>query len=59
VDVLRVFSGIAHRLVGRQLTLLGGVRSLRLLASANFLSGVGTWLAFVALTVDVWDRTGS
>jgi MFS family permease len=56
---VRVFSGIAHRLVGRQLTLLGGVPSLRLLASANFLSGVGTWLAFVALTVDVWDRTGS
>lgn len=55
----RVFSGIAHRLVGRQLTLLGAVPSLRLLASANFLSGVGTWLAFVALTVDVWDRTGS
>jgi MFS family permease len=58
-DVLRVFSGIAHRLVGRQLALLAGVPSLRLLASANFLSGVGTWLAFVALTVDVWDRTGS
>ncbi len=52
-------SGIAHRLAGRQLTLLGRVRSLRLLAGANFLSGIGTWLAFVALTVDVWDRTGS
>jgi MFS family permease len=59
LDVLRAFSGIAHRLVGRQLTLLGGIPSLRLLASANFLSGVGTWLAFVALTVDVWDRTES
>jgi MFS family permease len=57
--VPRVFSGIAHRLVGRQLTLLGSIPSLRLLASANFLSGMGTWLAFVALTVDVWDRTGS
>ncbi|HET7856251.1 MAG TPA: MFS transporter [Gaiellaceae bacterium] len=57
--MLRAFSGIAHRLVGRQVALLRGVPSLRLLASANFLSGVGTWLAFVALTVDVWDRTGS
>ena len=57
--MLRVVSGIAHRLVGRQLALLGAVPSLRLLATANFLSGVGTWLAFVALTVDVWDRTGS
>jgi MFS family permease len=54
-----VVSGIAHRLLGRQLALLGSVPSLRLLAAANFLSGVGTWLAFVALTVDVWDRTES
>jgi MFS family permease len=57
--VLRVVSGIAHRLLARQLTLLGSVRALRLLAGANFLSGLGTWLAFVALTVDVWDRTES
>jgi MFS family permease len=58
-NVLRVFSGIAHRLLGRQLALLGSVPSIRLLVLANFLSGIGTWLAFVALTVDVWDRTGS
>jgi MFS family permease len=57
--VLRVVSGIAHRLLGRQLALLGNVASIRLLVLANFLSGIGTWLAFVALTVDVWDRTGS
>jgi MFS family permease len=54
-----VVSGIAHRLVGRQLALLARVPSFRLLALANFGSGVGTWLAFVALTVDVWDRTES
>ena len=52
-------SGIAHRLVGRQLALLARVPSFRYLALANFGSGVGTWLAFVALTVDVWDRTES
>jgi MFS family permease len=57
--VLRVVSGIAHRLVGRQLALLARVPSFRLLALANFGSGIGTWLAFVALTVDVWDRTES
>jgi MFS family permease len=57
--VLRVVSGIAHRLVGRQLALLTRVPSFRLLALANFGSGVGTWLAFVALTIDVWDRTES
>lgn len=57
--MLRVVSGIAHRLVGRQLALLTRVPSFRLLALANFGSGIGTWLAFVALTVDVWDRTGS
>ena len=57
--MVRLVSGIAHRLVGRQLALLGRVRSVRLLALANFGSGIGTWLAFVALTVDVWDRTGS
>ena len=33
--------------------------SFGLLAVATLLSGLGTWLAFVALTVDVYDRTGS
>jgi MFS family permease len=48
-----------HHLLGRQLDLLRRVRGLRLLFFAAFGSGLGTWLAFVALTVDVWDRTHS
>lgn len=48
-----------HRLLGRQTDLLRRVRGLRLLFFAGFASGLGTWLAFVALTVDVWDRTHS
>ncbi len=48
-----------RRLLGRQLDLLRRVRGLRLLFLAAFGSGLGTWLAFVALTIDVWDRTGS
>ena len=43
----------------RQLTLLKEVQSFRLLALATLGSAVGTWLAFVALTIDVYDRTGS
>jgi MFS family permease len=54
-----VFSGVMHHLLGRQLDLLRRVRGLRLLFFAAFGSGLGTWLAFVALTVDVWDRTHS
>jgi MFS family permease len=54
-----VFSGVMHRLLGRQVDLLRRVRGLRLLFLAAFGSGLGTWLAFVALTVDVWDRTHS
>jgi len=48
-----------HRLLGRQADLLRRVRGLRLLFLAALGSGLGTWLAFVALTVDVWDRTHS
>jgi MFS family permease len=48
-----------HRFLGRQSDLLRRVRGLRLLFFAGFASGLGTWLAFVALTVDVWDRTHS
>ena len=33
--------------------------SFGLLALATLASGLGTWLAFVALTVDVYDRTHS
>ena len=57
--MLGVFSGVMHRLLGRQADLLRRVRGLRLLLLAAFGSGLGTWLAFVALTVDVWDRTRS
>jgi MFS family permease len=45
--------------LGRQLALLRDPPSFGLLAGATLLSGVGTWLAFVALTVDVYDRTES
>lgn len=45
--------------LGRQLALLRDPPSFGLLAAATLLSGVGTWLAFVALTVDVYDRTES
>jgi MFS family permease len=45
--------------LNRQLTLLREVQSFRLLALATLGSAVGTWLAFVALTIDVYDRTGS
>jgi MFS family permease len=48
-----------HRLLGRQADLLRRVRGLRLLFLAALGSGLGTWLAFVALTIDVWDRTHS
>ena len=54
-----MFSGVMHHLLGRQVDLLHRVRGLRLLVVAGFASGLGTWLAFVALTVDVWDRTHS
>ncbi len=46
-------------MLSRQLTLLREVQSFRLLALATVGSAVGTWLAFVALTIDVYDRTGS
>ncbi|TMK76784.1 MAG: MFS transporter [Actinobacteria bacterium] len=57
--MLGVFSGVMHRLLGRQVDLLRRVRGFRLLFLAAFASGLGTWLAFVALTIDVWDRTHS
>ncbi len=43
----------------RQLELLGRAPSFRLLFAAALASGLGTWLAVVALTVDVYDRTRS
>jgi MFS family permease len=45
--------------IGRQFRLLNNPRSFGLLALATLTSGLGTWLAFVALTIDVFDRTGS
>jgi MFS family permease len=45
--------------LSRQFTLLREVQSFRLLALATVGSAVGTWLAFVALTIDVYDRTES
>ena len=46
-------------MLNRQLTLLKRVQSFRLLALATAGSAIGTWLAFVALTIDVFDRTDS
>jgi MFS family permease len=43
----------------RRLELLGRARSFRLLFFATLGSGLGTWLAYVALTVDVFERTDS
>ena len=47
------------RSASRQLELLHRATGFRLLFLATLSSGLGTWLAVVALTVDVWDRTGS
>jgi hypothetical protein len=41
----------------RQLGLLGRAPSFRLLFLSTFASGLGTWLAVIALTVDVYART--
>src|SRR3954447_19928184 len=43
---------------GRRFALLANSR-FRLLFFATFASGVGNWLAVIALTVDVYDRTHS
>jgi MFS family permease len=49
--------------VSRSLKLRAGLleerRDLRLLFLATLASSIGTWLAFVALVVDVYDRTAS
>ena len=45
--------------VGRQLGLLGREPSFRFLFLATFGSGLGTWLALVALQIDVLHRTHS
>jgi MFS family permease len=46
-------------LIGRQASLLRSARHFRLLFFAAFGSGIGTMLAVIALTVDVYDRTHS
>lgn len=46
-------------MINRQFRLLRNPRSFGLLALATLASGLGTWLAFVALTIDVFDRTDS
>jgi MFS family permease len=43
---------------GARLGLLREARGFRLLFFATLASSIGTWLAFVALVVDVFDRTG-
>jgi len=43
----------------RQLSLLDRAPGFRALFLATTVSGIGTWLAVIALTVDVYDRTHS
>src|SRR4029450_8371523 len=50
-----VSSAPAHRQPG----LLRRNPGFRALLAATFASGLGTWIAVVALTIDVYDRTGS
>jgi MFS family permease len=45
--------------VRRQVDLLRGAAGFRLLFASTIVSGLGTWLSVVALTIDVFDRTGS
>ena len=47
------------RVAGSQLGLLGREPDFRRLFLATLASGAGTWLALVALEVDVWTRTHS
>ena len=47
------------RLGSRQLALLRRAPAFRYLFVATLESGLGTWLSVIALTVDVFDRTGS
>ena len=49
----------AHRPATSAHRLLASAPDFRQLFSATLASGAGTWLAVVALTVDVYDRTGS
>jgi MFS family permease len=50
---------VAGRLVAGRLDLVARVPSFRRLFLATLFSGFGTWFAFVALAIDVKDRTDS
>lgn len=45
--------------LSRERALLRGAPAFRLVFLATLASGAGTWLAVVALSIDVWDRTRS
>jgi MFS family permease len=49
---------VIRGLRGAQVGLLRHAPGFRLLFLATLASSIGTWLAFVALVIDVWDRTG-
>jgi MFS family permease len=46
-------------ILSRQGDLLRASPGFRVLFSSALISGLGTWLAVIALSVDVWDRTNS
>ena len=46
-------------ILARQGDLLRASPSFRLLFGSTLISGLGTWIAVIALVVDVKDRTGS
>jgi MFS family permease len=46
-------------ILSRQRDLLRASPSFGLLFSSTLVSGLGTWVAVIALSVDVWDRTHS
>jgi MFS family permease len=46
-------------ILGRQGAVLRSSRSFRFLFGSTLISGLGTWLAVIALSVDVFDRTHS
>lgn len=50
---------MTERLFGREAALLRRAPSFRYLFFATLESGLGTWFAVIALTIDIFDRTGS
>ena len=46
-------------IASRQRDVLRSSRSFRFLFTSTLVSGLGTWIAVIALSVDVWDRTHS